>query len=623
VTAEAPESTASSIVETMAGAPGTMSPRRVEERFLARERQFRHDNILRPFPPVPGEPVMVVATAGLDMPLRSATLRYTTDGSWPGDNAAEIPMHVAGVEWHERIAYITRWEAEIPAQPEGTVVRYRIRGDRRDGGAEVWAHDGQGFWYRFEGEAGITTFAYQPEAPRPPMPTWMHDAVIYHIFLDRFHPGTPDGIFTGPDGPRERHGGTLNGVRQALPYIADLGVTCIWLSPLHPSESYHRYDTLDYFDVDPLLGTREDLRALVEEAHSRGIRVLMDFVPSHLSHHHPAFLAAQADQHAPTASWFTFDRWPDTYRCFLQVSKSLPSINTEDPAARQHLIDSAVYWMREFGVDGYRMDHVIAPSMDFWVAFRRAVEAANPEVVTIGEATDTPDGLRRYRGRLHSLLDFELAAALRFSFGAGAWSLAQLDAFVTSYERYMADAPGRVGFLDNHDMDRFLWVAGNDVERLELAALCLFTLAPTPVLYYGTEIGMSQMHGARELGFGGDANARENMIWDPARWNTDLLAYFRRLIRLRREHPVLATGLRHTIHAAGNVWTYLRTAGPEPAPGDLLVAFNLGETPASIETPSGYELRSVTPSPPSGDAASTDGNAVNLLAKSAAALVLA
>jgi glycosidase len=607
---------ATSIVESMAGAPGTMSRARVEARFLAREHQFRHDNILRPLAPVPAEPVTVVATAGLGMPLRGAALRYTTDGSWPGDDAIEIPMHVGGVDWHERIGYITRWEADVPPQPAGTVVRYRIRGCLRDGGEAVWAQDGQGFWYRFEGEAGITTFAYLVEPPGEPMPSWMRDAVIYHIFLDRFHPGTLAGVFAGSNGRRERHGGTLKGVQQALPYIADLGATCIWLSPLHPSESYHRYDTIDYFDVDPALGTREDLRDLITDAHGRGIRVLLDFVPSHLSIHHPAFAAARLDRSAPTASWFTFDQWPDGYRCFLQVSKGLPSINTDDPAARQHLIDSAVYWMREYGVDGFRLDHVISPSMDFWVAFRRAVEGANPEVVTIGEATDTPDSLRRYRGRLNSVLDFELSAALRFSFGAGAWTLAQLDALLSAEERYLADGPGRVSFLDNHDMDRFLWVAGNDIERLKLAALCLFTLAPTPVIYYGTEIGMSQTHGAKESRFGGDANARENMIWDPAGWNGDLLDFFRRLIRLRREHPLLATGARTTIHVTGNTWAYLRTAGPEPASGDLLISFNLDDAPATVEFPADPDISRSMPLLTIGQEAIADGSVLRLPSRS-------
>jgi cyclomaltodextrinase len=455
------------------------------------------------------------------------------------------------------------------------------------------------------------------------MPDWMHDAVIYQIFLDRFHPGTPDGAFPADTAPRERHGGTLPGVLQALPYIADLGVTCIWLSPLHPAETYHRYDTMDYFGVDPALGTAEDLRALIDAAHSRGIRVLLDFVPSHLSAHHPAFVAAQRDQASSTASWFTFDRWPDRYRCFLQVSKGLPSINTDDPAARAHLIESAVYWLREFGVDGYRLDHVIAPSMDFWVAFRRAIEQANPDVLTIGEATDTPDNLRHYRGKLNSLLDFELAAALRFSFGAGTWSLATLDTLLTAYELYMADAPGRVSFLDNHDMDRFLWVAGNDVDRLKLAALCLFTLSPTPVLYYGTEIGMTQSHGARERGFGGDANAREDMIWDSSRWNHDLLDFFRRLIQLRRQHPVLSRGHRRTIHAEGNLWVYTRQQQADVlSPGDLLVVLNLQDGSTEVCLPTALTESDLTVLLTSGKGPDVHGSCLDLLGKSGCVLAI-
>src|SRR5207248_8175253 len=109
----------------------------------------------------------------------------------------------------------------------------------------------------------------------------------------------------------------------------DLGITCLWLSPLNPAPSYHRYDATDYYSVDPVLGTNEDLRVLTDDAHRRGMRVILDWVPSHSSVDHPAFRAAQADPSSPSANWFIFDERPDKYRCFLGVIPSLPSFNTE------------------------------------------------------------------------------------------------------------------------------------------------------------------------------------------------------------------------------------------------------------------------------------------------------
>src|SRR5262249_32842927 len=149
----------------------------------------------------------------------------------------------------------------------------------------IWAQDGQGFWFHASGEQAITTFAYSVEDSATRSPAWVQDAVIYQIFLDRFRTDAPEGLSSTNADPQQLHGGTLRGVKDALPYLADLGVNCLWLSPIHPAESYHRYDATDFFAVDPRLGTNADLKALTDHAHALGMRVLLDFVPSHFSWH--------------------------------------------------------------------------------------------------------------------------------------------------------------------------------------------------------------------------------------------------------------------------------------------------------------------------------------------------
>ncbi|MEZ4591579.1 MAG: alpha-amylase family glycosyl hydrolase [Chloroflexota bacterium] len=415
----------------------------------------------------------------------------------------------------------------------------------------------------------------------------MQEAVIYHIFLDRYHPGTEDGPFDklragyfSPDidltDHHARHGGTLRGVTQSLPYLEELGINCLWLSPLGLADTYHRYDTKDLFAIDPELGSEADLHELVAQAHARGMRVILDFVPSHCSWKHPAFLAAQADPNAETASWFVFYDHPDEYRCFLGRARLLPSFDTNDPAGRQHICDAAVYWLREFKLDGFRLDHVIGHGMDFWVQFRQAVQSANPEAVTIGEATDSPDALRRFRGRMSHVLDFPLATAFRYAFALDLWNVAQLDAFLQSYEAYMATGAARASFLDNHDMNRFLFMAGNDVNRLKLAALCQFTLAPTPVIYYGTEVGMSQAVDKDRAGSGGDHNVRAQMPWQPEDWNHDLLTFYRRLVRLRRTLPALRRGTRTRLYVDAKYQTYAYAR--EWAGETAVTLFNLSDS---------------------------------------------
>jgi glycosidase len=323
------------------------------------------------------------------------------------------------------------------------------------------------------------------------------------------------------------------------------------------------------------------MRNLIDAAHEAGMRVLFDFVPCHCSWKHPAFLEAQKSKEAESYSWFTFYEWPDKYRSFLDMSKFLPSFDTNDPGARKYIIDSALYWMREFGVDGYRLDHAIGAGMDFWVQFKTALEAENPDVVTIGEATDTPDSLRRFRGRLHDILDFPLARALRHTFATRDWSLQEFDTFLHTYDAYMHTGPGRVSFLDNHDMERFLFVARNKTESLKMAALCQFSLEATPTVYYGTEVGLSHNQSFADIGFGGDAEARRDMPWNPTDWDHDLLDFYRQLIDLRKKYPALQIGTRQTIHVDDENTIYVYRLIVDGS-SDVIVAFNLGITTQAI-----------------------------------------
>jgi len=582
-------------VDDLTTAPGDQPLSEVNLRTSSLRRQFRHDNTTVPLAPEPNQPMEVWASSGEEVRLQRAVVLYTVDGTEPDLDSTAVPMEAAAVDWDARTGYLTRWRATLPGQGDGTEVRYRIASWQgiapppAGAAPNLWAHDGQGFWFRYPGLSGITTFAYRVEPAGKGMPAWVRDAVIYQIFLDRFHPGTVDGAFPSDLGPRAIHGGTLRGVTRALPYLEELGVNCLWLSPFCPAPSFHRYDATDFLAVDPVLGTEDDLRALTGAAHERGMRVMMDFVPSHCSRRHPAFLAAQADPRAPTASWFTFERWPDTYRCFLDLVPDLPSFNTADPGARAYLIGSAIQWVRDFGIDALRLDHAIGPSMDFWVALRTATRAAAPETFTVGEATDSPDALRRYRHRLDAVLDFPLAGALRHTFALGDWDVGMLDGFLDASSRFMASGPGTVSFLDNHDMNRFLFLAGGDTRRLKLAALCLFTLEPPPTIYYGTEIGMSQPRDVHNTAFGGDAEARRDMPWDPELWDHDLLRFFRALIRLRLDHRALPDGERHTAYldVADSTYAYVRRAAEtvEERTHDLLVVFNLSDQTRPIALP--------------------------------------
>ena len=567
-----------------ASAPGDLPLSLIRQRVKLLQSQFRHDNRLEPLAPIPDQPVTVWASSGGKRPLAYAEVWYTTDQTAPQpDTAHRLPMRVEQVTWDVETRYLKQWRADIPAMPAGTVVRYRIAGWETQPTAPQtppahFAHDGHGMWFAYEGE--MSTFAYRVAPAGADRPAWMNEAVIYQIFLDRFHPGNENGRFAPNLDPNQKHGGTLLGVERALPYLADLGINCIWLSPLGPAQTYHRYDATDYFGVDPDLGTNDDLKRLIEKAHKLGMRMILDFVPSHFSWEHPAFVAAQADPDADTADWFIFDEWPDKYRCFLSVVPSLVSLNGNSAGVRRYLNDSATFWLTEMGFDGLRLDHSIGHGSDFWVQFQTAVQSAKPDAVLIAEATDTPDALKALNGRLQ-ILDFPLAQSLRLMFGRREGTISEFNTFLDMYTRFMQDGPGRVSFLDNHDMNRFLFVAGDRPQRLKMALLCQMTLSPTPIIYYGSEVGMSQVADKEAGGFGGDSEVRRDMPWDPADWNHDLLTFYKAVIDVRHQQTAVWQSALETFHVDDAAETL---AYGYPAHG-VAVLFNWSQSDQAITMP--------------------------------------
>jgi glycosidase len=509
----------------------------------------RHANDIEPLDPVPGAPVRIRVTVGPDVNPDRVTCYWTIDGREPDGHrgrptvGSALELRRDGVIWDTLAwAYLEIWSGTIPAQPAGTLVRYRIGAWTADGRVDVWADDGGTRPGGSSERVGGGRYAYHVDDEH--VPEWLRDAVIYQVFVDRFateggrpmaEPATPSGFF----------GGTLRGVRERLDHIASTGASCLWLSPVFPSPSHHGYDATDYRSVEPRLGTLEDLRDLIADAHARGLRVILDYVVNHVSSAHPAFIRATSEPASPEARWFLFDRWPDEYQTFFGV-RDHPRIDSDDPGARDCMIDSALHWL-DVGVDGFRCDYANGPSHAFWSAFRAATRRADPRSVSIGEVVETPQLLRTYRGRLDGCLDFILMQALRRFFAFGDLTASELDGFLRRHLAYGAGDFVLPSFLDNHDMNRFLWVVRGDVRRLRLAALCQFALPGPPIVYYGTEVGLSQERDVRYAD--GSGHPEESRL--PMRWRSDqdagLLAFYGRLARVRRDRPALWRAPRETV----------------------------------------------------------------------------
>lgn len=521
---------------------------------LARRRGVSHRNRLDPPAPRAGDRPVLTVLANTAEPVERilCTLLEPT--------RQVIALQPAGVQWHLiEWQYAQVWQAELPAQPDGTLVRYTV---------EAWL-TGRG---RVTADDAVAPFAYYVGDPAPP--AWTRSAVIYQVLPDRFHPG-PGRVWPQTADLNAVHGGMLAGVTAGLDDLTDLGVTCLWLNPFFPDDTHHGYHATDYFAVNPRLGTPDDLRRLVAEAHRRGMRLVLDFVANHWGSGHATFQAALADPHSDYVNWYRWQHWPDRYETFFGVQE-LPQLNVDYPAVRDHLLDAARYWATEFGFDGFRLDYAVGPSHAFWAAFRQAVKQARPDAWIFGEVVEDPDSQLSYRGRFDGCLDFLLAQALRRTFGTGRLSLATFDHFLTQHEAYFPAEFSRPTFLDNHDMDRFLFLAGGDRRRLQLAALCQMTLSGPPILYYGTEVGVSQARAIHDPRSQGMAEARRPLPWSDGR-DEALRAWFRDLIHLRRQHPVFWQGDRQTAHLDPDAQTYAYTRrdGRELA----VVAFNLSDQP--------------------------------------------
>jgi glycosidase len=353
--------------------------------------------------------------------------------------------------------------------------------------------------------------------------------VIYQVFVDRFFPGQ------GRDWLQTEDllgfcGGTLWGVAEKMDYVADLGATCLWLSPIFPSPTHHGYDATDLYHVESRLGGDDALRAVVQEAHIRGIRVLLDFVCNHVADEHPIFLEAQADPDSSYRDWFTFDDSEIGYRSFFGVP-TMPQLNLDNPAAREWMIDAARFWLREFNVDGYRLDYANGPGPDFWTDFWTACKAEKADCFCFGEVIDASSVQRTYAGRLDGCLNFFVADALRRTLAQGRWTQARMERFLKRHYQFFPDNFVMPTFVDNHDMDRFLLLAGGDKGALRRAAAVQMRLPSPPIIYYGTEVGLNQEISIQE-GEGMHIN-RVPMIWGDEQ-DRELLTYYKALIHERR-----------------------------------------------------------------------------------------
>jgi len=421
------------------------------------------------------------------------------------------------------------------------------------------------------------------------VPAWVKDAVFYQIFPDRFANGNPanDPANVLPWNARPTrwsfHGGDLTGVTNKLDYLQDLGINVIYFTPIFQSASNHRYNAIDYFKIDPRLGTLEDFQLLIKQAHARNIRVVLDGVFNHCGRGFFAFSdILENGEFSPYRNWFHVKRFPvDAYtagdaRDYLGwwEHKSMPKFNTDEPAVVNHILDVARYWIDQ-GIDGWRLD--VPNEIDddaFWAKFREVVRSGNPEAYLLGEIWEmvprwvgeqTFDGLMNYPLRTGIL---ELLKGIH-----GPSKLAhRVEEFIRCYP--WQNTLAMYNQVGSHDTERIYTELNEDTRKAWLAHLLAFALPGAPAIYYGDEVAVPG---------GKDPDCRRTFPWDEADWNTELRDRLKQLISIYKEKPSLRVGEFKLIHADDE--HHLLAFGRLNGDDKTMVIVNTGTSARTTHTP--------------------------------------
>jgi glycosidase len=477
--------------------------------------------------------------------------------------------------------------------------------------------------------------------------SWWNDTTFYEIFVRSFSDSNGDGI------------GDFNGITQKLDYLQSLGVTGLWLMPINPSPSYHGYDVTDYYAVNPDYGTMDDFRNLVNEAHKRGMRVILDLVLNHTSFKHPWFQQA-IDPKSPYHDWYI---WSDTdpkypgpwgekvwyplngkyyYAIFWD---QMPDLNYRNPAVTAEMEKVTKFWL-DLGVDGFRLDaakHLVEDStvqadsksthqwLQQYYAFYKGI---NPNAITVGELSgDNPALMADYinNKQLDLVFDFGLASSFVTSANRGNAGPARTQIILS----YKIIAPLQFApFLTNHDQDRLMTQLAGNADKVKVAASMLLTAPGVPFLYYGEEVGLKgggqDELKRRPMQWSAEVDAGFSTVtpWEPvgpdyetlnvASESSDpnsILTHYQELIRIRNQHAALRVGDMNLVTSSNpGLYSILRLSQGEasaaPINEAVLVLINLTNAPISNYvlsvdksslTPGSYHLVPIMGSGPTAD----------------------
>lgn len=377
------------------------------------------------------------------------------------------------------------------------------------------------------------------------VPQWAANKVVYQIFPSRFattQPVDKELWYKAPITPMDDLHGNLRGIIEHLDYIKDLGIDVVYLTPIFKSNSCHKYDTIDYYQVDPLFGTTEDLKELVQKSHERGMKVVLDAVYNHSGREFFAFQdILEKGEKSKYLDWYFIDELPPrgewgeipNFKCFGYYG-GMPKLNLKNPEVEKYITDVACYWIKECDIDGWRLDVGDEISHFFWKNFRKAIKAVKKDMLIIGE-------IWHYAGDF--LEGDEWDTVMNYPFYLNLIDLlADEKINVSQFVQNLGYLKGRLNkkcyplmwnLIDSHDTARFLHLCHDNKKKQHLAAAFQLLLPGMPMVYYGDEYAMP---GAN------DPDCRRGMYWDEEYQDKEMYNWYKKLMQVRKTHACIVEG---------------------------------------------------------------------------------
>ena len=378
------------------------------------------------------------------------------------------------------------------------------------------------------------------------VPDWVSKTVWYQIFPERFANGnaelTPEGALDWDSSitPKSSDffGGDLQGIIDHLDYLQDLGITGLYLCPIFESPSNHKYNTTDYFEIDRHFGDKETFRQLVDQAHLRGMKVMLDAVFNHMGDQSAQWQdVLKHGEKSAYKDWFHIQEFPVTndklvnpkelpYQTFAFASY-MPKLNTANPEVKDYLLSVATYWIEQFDIDAWRLDVANEVDHQFWRDFRKAVLAKKLDLYILGEVWHTSQPWLK-GDEFHAVMNYPLSDSIKDYFLSRSKKTSQFISEINCQSMYYKQQISEVMFnlLDSHDTERILTTAQGDIQLVKSALVFLFLQRGAPCIYYGTEL---------ELGGGMDPDCRRVMPWERVSSSNDMFNFMKNLIQLRKD----------------------------------------------------------------------------------------